>query len=107
MVGISPCFVCHEQYWLVYHRGLSVMDNIGWYISKFFFCRGQYWLVNQPFFQLWTILVCISTGFFVSWTIMADISNGFVCHEQYLLVYRLVMSVMDIIGSLISQFCLS
>ena len=38
---------------------------------------------------------------------MVDISNGFVCHEQYWLVYHLVVSVMDIIGSLISQFCLS
>ena len=106
MVGIYPCF--------------SVMNNTGWYITGFclswtilvgtspsFFCRDQYWLVNQPFFLLWTILVCISTGGFVSWTIMVDISNGFVCHEQYWLVYPLVVSVMDIIDSLISQICLS
>ena len=38
---------------------------------------------------------------------MVDISNGCVCHEEYWLVYYLVVSVMDIIGSLISQFCLS
>ena len=51
MVGISPCFVCREQYWLVYHGVLSVMDNIGWYISKFFLS--------------WTILVGKSTIFSV------------------------------------------
>ena len=47
MIGLSPCFVCRGQYWLVYlpmlyvmnknglvyHPVLSVMDSNGWYIS--------------------------------------------------------------------------
>ena len=33
MDGLSPCFVCRGQYWLVYHPVLSVMDSNGWYIS--------------------------------------------------------------------------
>ena len=28
IVVLSPDFVCHGQYWLVYHRVLSVMDII-------------------------------------------------------------------------------
>ena len=30
MVGLSTGFVCHGQYWLIYHQ--------------VYFCRGQYWL---------------------------------------------------------------
>ena len=46
MIGLSPCFVCRGQYWLVspyvvcdeqkwlvYHPVLSVMDSNGWFIS--------------------------------------------------------------------------
>ena len=61
MVGLSPCFVCRGQYWLVYLPMLYVMNKNGWYITRFcllwtvmvgisprFFCRGQNWLVYQP-----------------------------------------------------------
>ena len=61
MVGKSPCFVCREQYWLLYIPGLCAMNKTGWYITRFcllwtvmvgispsFFCRGQNWLVYQP-----------------------------------------------------------
>ena len=52
MVVIYPWFVCHEQNWLVYHPVLSVIDNNGWYFSKFFLS--------------WTKLAGISTGFGLS-----------------------------------------
>ena len=61
MVGKSHCFVCCEQYWLLYIPGLCAMNKTGWYITRFcllwtvmvgispsFFCRGQYWLVYHP-----------------------------------------------------------
>ena len=52
-----------------YHPNLSVMDNIGYYISQF--CLS------------WTIMVCISTGFdCLLWTINVGISHGFVFHGQ-------------------------
>ena len=31
--SLSPCFVCRGQYWLVYLPVLSVVNNIGCYIS--------------------------------------------------------------------------
>ena len=59
--GLSPCFVCRRQYWLVCLPMLYVMNKNGWYITRFcllwtvmvgisprFFCRGQNWLVYQP-----------------------------------------------------------
>ena len=49
LVGISTGFVCCGQKWLVYQPVLSVVDNIGWYISRM--CLA------------WTILVGKSTGF--------------------------------------------
>ena len=48
MVGLSTDFVFQEQYCLVYHPVLSVVDNIGWYIN---------WI-----FLSWTKLVGISPG---------------------------------------------
>ena len=78
LVGKSPCFVCCEQYWLLYIPGLCAMnknwlvyqpvlsfvDKISWYINRFCLSwtilggtfhgcvlLGQYWLVNQPFFS--------------------------------------------------------
>ena len=89
------------------HLVLSVVDSDGWYISHF--CLP------------WTIVVGISpvfvprgkigrniNWFCLSWTIIIVLSpDDFVCHGPYWLVYHLVVSVMDIIGSLISQFCLS
>ena len=61
MDGLSPCFVCRGQYWLVYLPMLYVMNKNGMYITRFcllwtvmvgisprFFCHGQYWLVNPP-----------------------------------------------------------
>ena len=50
----NPWFVCHEQNWLVYHPVLYVIDNNGWYFSKFF----------------------------LSWTKLAGTSTGFVCRRQ-------------------------
>ena len=60
MVVIYPWFVCNEQNWLVYHPVLSVIDNNGWYFSKFF----------------------------LSWTKLAGISTGFVCRRKKKLVYQ-------------------
>ena len=77
MVGISSSFVCRGQYWFVYHQGLFVMDNIGWYISQF----------------------CLSL------TILAGISPVFVCRGQYWVVYFTIVSVVDNIGWYITQFC--
>ena len=77
MVGISPCFVCYGQQWLVYLLGFSVVDKIGWYINRISL--------------LWTILVVISTGF--------------VCHGQYWLVNPPVLSVVNNIGCYISLVC--
>ena len=39
MVGLSTDFVFHEQYWLVYHPVLSVVDNIALYINWFCLSR--------------------------------------------------------------------
>ena len=79
MVGISPSFICHGQYWLVYLQVLSVMNNNGWYINRF----------------------CLF------WTIMVGLSTDFVVHGQYWLVYHQVVSVVDNIGWYINWFCLS
>ena len=81
MVVIYPWFVCHEQNWLVYHPVLSVIDNNGWYFSRFF-CRGQNWLVYQP-----VLSVVDNIGWYISrmclaWTILVGKSTGFVFHEQ-------------------------
>ena len=40
MVGLSPCFVCRGQYWLVYLPMLYVMNKIVG-ISPGFVCYGQ------------------------------------------------------------------
>ena len=74
MVGLSLCFVCRGQYWLVYLPMLYVMNKIGWYINRISL--------------LWTILVVISTGF--------------VCHGQYWLINPPVLSVVNNIGCYIS-----
>ena len=106
MIGLSPCFVCRGQYWLVYLPVLSVVDNIGWYITRFCLswailggilhgcvCRGQYWLVYHPVLSSvdsygWYILVGISTAFVcLSWTVMVGLSSRFVCRGQYLFVH--------------------
>ena len=77
MIGLSPCFVCRGQYWLVYlpilyvmnknwlvyQPVLSVVDKNSWYLNRFCLSwtilggtfhgcvlLGQYWLVNQPVF---------------------------------------------------------
>ena len=34
MIGLSPCFVCRGQYWLVYLPMLYVMNKNCWYISS-------------------------------------------------------------------------
>ena len=84
MIGLSPCFVCRGQYWLVYLPMLYVMDKNGWYITRF--CL------------LWTVMVGISPSFFLSWTKLIGISTGLVCCGQYWLLYQPVLSVMDNIG---------
>ena len=100
----SPCFVCREQYRLVYHPVLSVLDNNGWKINLF--CLS------------WTILVCLSIGFVCldnnSWamsrfcpslTITVGISRLYVIDDigwyisQFLFVNK--------IGWSINRFCLS
>ena len=83
MVGKSHCFVCCEQYWLLYIPGLCSMNKTGWYITQFFLS--------------WTVIVGISPSFFVVdkigwyinrisllWTILVVISPGFVCYEKKL-----------------------
>ena len=49
MVGISPIFVSLGQFRCVYDPVLSVVDNIGWYIT--WFCL------------LWAVMVGIVPGF--------------------------------------------
>ena len=73
LVGKSPCFVCREQYWLLYIPGLFAMNKTGLYITRFcplwtimvgispsVVCRGQYWLVNQLVLSVKEIMVGIS-----------------------------------------------
>ena len=91
MVGLSPCFVCRGQNWLVYLPMLYVMNKNGWYITRF--CL------------LWTVMVGISPSFFLLWTILVVISTGFVCHGQYWLVNPPVLSVVNNIGCYISLVC--
>ena len=81
MVGKSHCFVCCEQYWLLYIPGLCAMKKTVWYITRF--CL------------LWTVMVGISPSFFLSWTKLVGISTGYVCCGQYWLVYHPVLSVME------------
>ena len=98
--------MCHEQNWLVYHSVLSVIDNNGWYFSKFFsvvdklagmstgfVCRRQNsWYINR---------------FSRSWTILGGIFHGCILLGQYWLVNQQVLSFMDSNGWFISMFCLS
>ena len=63
LVGKSLCFVCCEQYWLLYIPGLCAMNKTGWYITRF--C------------PLWTIMVGISPSFFLSWTKLGWYINRF------------------------------
>ena len=87
MVGISPSFVCHGQYWLIYLTVLSVMGNIDWYINVFFLpC---------------TIIFCLL------WTVMVGLSPRFVCSGQNLLVYLQFLYVMDNSGWYVALICLS
>ena len=81
LVGKSHCFVCCEQYWLLYIPGLCAMNKTGWYITRF--CL------------LWTVMVGISPSFFLSWTKLVGISTGLVCCGQYWLLYHPVLSVME------------
>ena len=72
MVGLSPKFVCHGQYWLLYLPVFSVVDNNGWYIT--WFCLS------------WTIMIGIAQFFFCRGQLMVGIATVFVCHGQLLLV---------------------
>ena len=80
LVGKSPCFVCREQYWLLYIPGLCAMNKTGWYITRF--CL------------LWTVMVGISPGFF---SVM----------DKNWLVYQPVLSVVDKYSWYINRFCRS
>ena len=93
LVGKSPCFVCREQYWLLYIPGLCAMNKTGWYITRI--C------------PLWTIMVGISPRFFFRGQKLVGISTGFVCRRQKKLVYQPVLSVVDNIGWYISRMCLA
>ena len=81
MVVISPSFVCHGQYRLVYLTVLSVMGNIDWYNNRFCLpCTIMlvYHLV---------LSVMDSNGWLVAricmqWTKLVGISSIFVCHGQ-------------------------
>ena len=82
LVGKSPCFVCCEQYWLLYIPGLCAMNKTGWYITRF--C------------PLWTIMVGISPRFFVDnigWYITQFCRPRTVMVGIYWLVYQLLLSV--------------
>ena len=79
MVGISPIFVCLGQFRCFYDPVLSVVDNIGWYI----------------------------TWFCLLWTVMVGIVPDFVCLGYYWLVYLPVLPVLDKNEWYINRFCLS
>ena len=64
MVGISLIFVCLGQFRCVYDPVLSVVDNIGWYIT--WFCLS------------WTVMVGLSPSG-QSWLVYLQF---FVCHGQ-------------------------
>ena len=94
MVGTSPSFVCHGQYWLVYLTVLSVIGNIDWYINRFCLpCTIMfvYHLVLSVMDNSgWYIaLICLSN------TISVGISPCLFCHEQKLIVYLPVLSAVD------------
>ena len=74
--------MCHEQNWLVYQPVLSVMDNNGWYFSKFVSVVDKNWLVYINRFCL-------------LWTKMVGISTGFVGRGQYWVVYFTDVSCLD------------
>ena len=76
--------MCHEQNWLVYHPVLSVIDNNGWYFSKFFLS--------------WTKLAGISTGFVCRRQKIVGISTVLVGRGQYWVVYFTDVSCLDNIG---------
>ena len=110
MVGISPCFVCRGQKWMVYQPILSVMEIIVDISSGFCLSWTKNWYINQ-FCLSQTILVVMSSGFVcldnkswyinrvcLSWTLMVCISPSFICHGQCWLVYLPVTSVVNNIG---------
>ena len=81
MVGISPSFVCHGQYWLVYLTVLSVMGNIDWYINRFCLPCTKCLVYHL------VLSVMDSNGWFIAricmqWTKLVGISSIFVCHGQ-------------------------
>ena len=86
--------MCNEQNWLVIHPVLSVIDNNGWYFSKFF-CRGQNWLVYQPVLSVVDKNSWYINRFCRSWTILGGLFHGCVLLGQYWLVNQPVLSFMD------------
>ena len=57
MVGISPSFFCRGQNWLVY-QPISLLWTILVVISTGFVCHGQYWLVNPPVLSVMNNIGC-------------------------------------------------
>ena len=79
---------------MVYITVLSVLDNIGWYITRF--CQPLPWTMLMLCHLVLSILDNIGWLF-----------HGCVWLRQYWLVYQQVLSVMDSNGWYISLFCLS
>ena len=78
MVGLSPKFVCHGQYWLLYLPVLSVVDNNGWHITHF--CMSwTYRCVYDPVLSVVDNIGWYITLFCLLWTVMVGIVPDFVC----------------------------
>ena len=78
MVGLSPKFVCHGQYWLLYLPVLSDVDNnVG--ISPIFVCLGQFRCVYDPVLSVVDNICWYVTWFCLLWTVMVGIVPDFVC----------------------------
>ena len=101
LVGKSHCFVCCEQYWLLYIPGLCAMNKTGWYITRFcllwtvmvgispsFFCRGQNWLVYQPDKSVVDNTGCYITRFCLLWKKATN-------ERQNRLIYQPILSTTE------------
>ena len=98
LVGKSPCFVCCEQYWLLYIPGLCAMNKTGCYITRFLSVIDNNGWYFSKFFLLWTKLAGISTGFVCRRQKLVGISTFFVGRGQYWVVYFTDVSCLDNIG---------
>ena len=80
LVGISTGFVCRRQKKFVYQPVLSVVDNIGWYISRM--CLA------------WTILVGKSTVLFSFMDSNDEFISMFCLSWKILVGTRVIQEVM-------------